>query len=127
MHPASSCRVDSPDAVALPKQGEHKTHAGLCEVLSSPLGLDIAVSTSGTVLDTLRRLKDCKECIRYFWTLRRVVQTLLAGRFFSRQCATPRQGLTHEELEEMVAEGEIELTADLNHGEGYKIDSVRCW
>jgi len=32
-------------------------------------------------------------------------------------------GLTHEELEEMVAEGEIELTEDLNHGAGYSIDT----
>ena len=42
-------------------------------VQGSPLGAEISVSTSGSVLDTLRRLKDCKECIRHFWTLRRVV------------------------------------------------------
>jgi gamma-aminobutyric acid receptor subunit rho len=31
-------------------------------------------------------------------------------------------GLTHEELEEMIAEGEIELTEELNHGDGFAVD-----
>ena len=42
-------------------------------VQGSPLGAEISVSTSGSVLDASKRLKDCKECIRHFWTLRRVV------------------------------------------------------
>jgi len=59
-------------------------------VQGSLLGLEIDVSTSGSVSDTLGRFEECR---RHFWVLRGVLSTLLgtlARRLFSRPCATPR-------------------------------------
>ena len=47
-----------------------RTESGVAQ--GSPLGLEIDVSTSGSLSYTLRRSKKRKDCIRHLWTLRRV-------------------------------------------------------